>query len=171
MSEQQKCKSGKHPWVPENIYEAPSGNYRCCRLCMKDSARERRARGLEKGFVRAAGLPKERPEYDHPRTEKELRYLRSLIPCMGCGQTPKEDGWIEHWPGCLVPQVPEGEGRGVGRPRTKPVKERVPKPCLECGQPVDTRVRGNAARTCSDACSLEHRRSRKRANERQKASA
>ena len=162
MSDQQTCKSGKHQWIPENIYAAPSGAYRSCRLCTRESARERRASGIERGHVRAAGLPKERPEFDHPLSEKELRYMRSLIPCVGCGQTPEEDGWVRHWLGCSVPYNREGINP-VGRPRTKPVSVKVPKRCTICEQEFTPERGRNAAQTCSEECSAERKRRRNEA--------
>ncbi|MGZ6587108.1 MAG: endonuclease VII domain-containing protein [Solirubrobacteraceae bacterium] len=53
------CRSGRHPWVSENVYTAPSGR-RVCRSCIRERDAERRERDRVKRRAQLRAMYAER---------------------------------------------------------------------------------------------------------------
>jgi hypothetical protein len=49
-----KCRSGRHPWVPINIYTDPKTGHQRCNECQLEKSREQRARLTAAGLRRKA---------------------------------------------------------------------------------------------------------------------
>jgi hypothetical protein len=72
-TDQTKCRSGKHEWVPENIVNGARG-FSQCRLCRRENGRDlaRRMRSKAKGMTEAELIAQvDIQNYYWPRVEKQ----------------------------------------------------------------------------------------------------
>ena len=77
----EQCRNG-HRRTAENTYKHANGS----RQCM-DCPGWRRNRSAQRNAAHNAEMPDGR--YHTSVTPEHLAYLRSLIPCLGCGETPQ----------------------------------------------------------------------------------
>lgn len=195
------CEAGLHKMTPENQHVDGLGRKAGCKGCLRNRGKLRNdlycknwhARTDENTHVDERGLRhcKQCPtwpayaerlarkeERERPRlSEKDLRRLRASVPCVVCGEIPREvtvmmrkkdqmTGLyvdvatiaikIPHWPTCPVPHNREGDGKGPGRPRKRRDQTRTcgrpDTPCARCGEPVKQPWPKRTVKYCGATC-------------------
>lgn len=97
-----ECRNG-HARTPENTYVQPSGKRQC--MDCPGFRRKNLSAGQRRGPA---------PEhYDRLLTDEQLDYLKSLIPCVGCGAA---FGTAHRW-SCEVPFNVEDDGTAEPSPK------------------------------------------------------
>lgn len=208
------CGAGLHEMTGDNQYRDGAGRKMGCRACHWARGKRRddtwcrnwHERTEENTHVDERGKRwckdcpswpayEERMNREHKRdaprlTEKEVRRLRASVPCVVCGQIPREftvtmkqkdpeTGGpieatkiivkIEHWPTCPVPHNREGDGKGPGRPRgpkSRAVRDqsvvttRPDTPCGQCGRMIKQPWKKRTIMYCGDSCKSKASRER-----------
>lgn len=105
------CKNG-HVRTEANTHRYPNGARQC-----KDCPSWARKNSAERSRERRAALANPKARYHQPLSAAALARLRSLVPCLGCGRVPGDNGVTVHRAGCSVEFIPENN-----RPGRKPKK-------------------------------------------------
>ncbi len=101
MKERETCQSGRHPWIPENIYTRPDGRH-CCRPCRAEISRKRnaleraRARELQRVRVEARARELQRVRVEARKQEKPLGAEVNRHMYLVAGACPRCHGAVRH---------------------------------------------------------------------------
>jgi hypothetical protein len=202
------CGAGLHEMIGENQHYDKIGRKAGCAACVRMRGKKRddtwcrngHARTEENTHVDDRGLRHCKdcpswPAYEErmtrearhattapPLSERELRRLRASVPCVVCGEIPREvtvmmkkrdkatGEFVEvatvvvkipHWPNCPVPSNREGDGKGPGRPKKYAHRahrdqtvttSRPDTECRRCGAPVKQPWPKRTIMYCGNTC-------------------